>query len=115
MKRPISPSGRPGMKRVQSSKGVEFQSSTATTKVSTMPLRNNPQKVRLCQLPGSGVGQMRKGGASSVRSRRRSKVTPVIRLVAKTKPVKDKSIMARGQKSRFALQICDSALTVLCR
>jgi len=48
MNRPIIPSGRPGMKRVQSSKGVEFQSSTATTKVMTMPLRNNPQKVRLC-------------------------------------------------------------------
>ncbi len=26
-----------------------------------MPPRNKPQKVRLCQLPGSGVGQMRNG------------------------------------------------------
>ena len=103
------------MKRVQSSSGVEFQSSAATTKVATMPPRNRPQKVRLCQLPGSGVGQMRKGGASRVRSSRRSSVTPAMRPAAKTKSVKDKSIMARGQKTRFALQICDSALTVLCR
>src|SRR4029078_3516541 len=107
MKRPISPSGRPGMKRVQSSKGVEFQSSAATTKVSTMPPRNKPQKVRLCQLPGSGVGQLRKGGKRRGRRERRSRVEPASRPVAKTKLVKDKSIMARGQKSRFALQICD--------
>ena len=67
------------MKRVQSSSGVEFQSSAATTKVSDQPPRNKPQKVRLCQLPGSGVGQMRKGGANSVRRRRRSSVRPAMR------------------------------------
>ena len=52
------------MKRVQSSSGVEFQSSAAVTKVASHAPRNRPQKVRLCQLPGSGVGQMRNGGAS---------------------------------------------------
>ncbi len=41
-----------------------------------MPPRNSPQKVRLCQLPGSGVGQMRKGGANSVRSSKKSSATP---------------------------------------
>ena len=50
-----------------SSRPALFQSIEATTKVATMPPRNNPQKARLCQLPGSGVGQMRKGGAKRVR------------------------------------------------
>jgi hypothetical protein len=33
-----------------------FQSNKAAAKVRTMPPRNNPQKVRLCELPRSGVG-----------------------------------------------------------
>ena len=42
-----------------------FQSNTATTRVAVMPPRNKLQNVRLCQLPGSGAGQTRKGGASA--------------------------------------------------
>src|SRR4051794_12907437 len=72
------------MKRVQSSKGTLFQSSAAVMKVSTMPPRNSDQKVRLCQLPGAGVGQMRNGGAKRVRASRRSRVSPAIRPDAKT-------------------------------
>ena len=94
----------PTTQRVQSSSGVQFQSNTATTKVAVMPPRNKLQKVRLCQLPGSGVGQMRNGGAVIVRSSSRFSVTP--RQDRGEDHVKSKSIMARGQKTnslcRFA-------------
>src|SRR5262249_61023382 len=92
-----------------------FQPKTAPRKAATIPPRNRPQYVRLCQLPGSGVGQIRKGGASKVRSSKRSSVAPAIKPSAKTKLVKLKSIMARGQGNRFVLQICDRALKVLWR
>src|SRR5207344_2705036 len=62
-------------------------------KVATMPPRNSPQKVRLCQLPGSGVGQMRKGGARRVRSSSRSRMRPAVSPQAKTR-----SVMAEGTK-----------------
>jgi len=42
-------------------------------------------------------------------------VAPAIKPAAKTKLVKLKSIMARGQGNRFVLQICDRALKVLWR
>jgi hypothetical protein len=42
-------------------------------------------------------------------------VAPAASPAAKTKLVTSKSIMARGQKSRFVLQICDRELTVLWR
>jgi len=49
-----------------------------------MPLRNRPQKVRLCQLPGAGVGQMRKGGKKRVRNSSESRVRPTRRPAEKT-------------------------------
>src|SRR5215471_6518264 len=46
--------------------------------------------MRLRQLPGSGVGQMRKGGTKSVQSRSRSRMSPAVSAQAKTG-----SVMAR--------------------
>src|SRR5262249_25312329 len=63
------------------------------TKIASQLPRNRPQKVRLCQLPGSGVGQMRKGGARRVRSSRRSRMSPAVNPQAKTK-----NVMAPGAK-----------------
>src|SRR4029077_5484880 len=115
MPRPISPSGRPGMNRVKSSSGVEFQSSAGATKVGSQAPRNRLQNVKLCQPPNAGVGQMRNGGAGRVRSKRRSSVMPAMRPAAKTNWVTSKVIMVHGVKTRFVLQICDRTLNVLCR
>jgi hypothetical protein len=62
-------------------------------KVAIMPPRNSPQKVRLCQLPGSGVGQMRKGGARRVLSSSKSRMRPAVSPQAKTR-----NVMAGGTK-----------------
>src|SRR5262245_30539162 len=80
------------MNLVQSRIGVAFQSSAATTKVASPAPRNSAQNVTLCQLPGSGVGQMRNGGASSVRSRKRSRMSPAVSPQADTT-----NVMVRGQ------------------
>src|SRR5262245_39187092 len=83
-----------------------------------MPPRNNVQKVRLCQLPGSGVGQMRNGGARSVRSRSRSRMVPAPSAVAKTKSFRPNSFMRWARKQiRFAdlQQSADSSVSARSR
>src|SRR5262249_61629372 len=113
--KPTRNSARAIRKRSASGGPALLNSNAAPRKAATTPPRNRPQNVRLCQLPGSGVGQIRKGGASKVRSSKRSSVAPAIKPAAKTKLVKLKSIMAHGQGNRFVLQICDRALKVLWR
>src|SRR4029450_1289353 len=79
-----------------------------------MPPRNNDQKVRLCQLPGSGVGQMRKGGARSVRSRSKLRMAPAPNPATKTKSFRPNSFMRWARKQiRFAdlQQTADSSMS----
>src|SRR5262245_42530364 len=83
-----------------------------------MPPRNNVQKVRLCQLPGSGVGQMRKGGARSVRNRSKLRMAPALSPAAKTKSLRPNSFMRWARKQiRFAdlQQSADSSVKRTCR